>query len=415
MLTFERIRELRHQREQLLREMRALLEKAEREKRDLTAQEQAEWAEYEKRIEALGKEIAELEHRIGYVPGQQAYRAAWSGHERSESIRGTALYRKAFRAWVAGAHDSLGADEREALRHGVELRALGAAAGASGGYLVPQTLQRQIERRMAEISPVLNLVTRLRTASGEVLRYPTVDDTANQAQIVSENTLLAEQDVTFGQVQIGAFTYSTGVVRISLQLLQDSAFDLEEFLAEVFADRLGRALQDHVTNGDGTTQPEGILNAIPASQVVQGATGQTDSVTYDDLVSLIHAVDPAYRSSPRAAFMMHDTTLAALRRLKDSSGRPLWQDSLQAGEPSRLLGYRVIVNNDMPQMAANAKSIVFGDFSKYILREVGQGLVVQRLNERYAEYLQVALLGFARYDGRVLQPAAFAIYQNSAT
>ncbi|MDQ7039783.1 MAG: phage major capsid protein, partial [Rhodothermus sp.] len=204
-------------------------------------------------------------------------------------------------------------------------------------------------------------------------------------------------------------------VRVSLQLMQDSAFDLEEFLADIFADRLGRALQDHITNGDGTTQPEGILTAIPAAQTVVGATGQTTSVTYDDLVTLIHSVDPAYRSSPRAAFMMHDTTLAALRRLKDNSGRPLWQDGLQAGEPPRLLGFRVIVNNTMPQMSASAKSIVFGDFSKYILREVGQGLVVRRLDERYAEYLQTALLGFARYDGRVLQPAAFAVYQNSAT
>ena len=410
MLTFERIRELRAQREQLVREMEALLKKAEAEKRDLTAAERADWEEYQQRINELTNEIGELERRLGgYEFG--AYKAVY---ERTESVRGLELYRRAWRAWIAGDDDALGPDEREALRQGLERRALGIGTPSAGGYLVPETMQRQIERRLAEISPVINLVTRIRTTSGEDLMIPTVDDTANSATIVSENTALAEQDVSFGQIKIGAYTYSTGIVRISLQLMQDSAFDLEAFLAEVFADRLARALQDHITSGDGTTQPEGILTAIPSGQIVQGATGQTTSVTYDDLVDLVHKVDPAYRSSQRAAFMMHDATAAALKKLKDSNGRPLWQDGLQAGEPARLLGYRVIVCNAMPPMAAGAKSIIFGDFSKYVLREVGSGLVVRRLDERYAEYLQTAVLGFARYDGRVLQPYAFACYQNSA-
>jgi len=411
MLTFERIRELRAQREQILREMKAMVKRAEAERRDLTAAERAEWDRFEERLKELSKEIDALEARLGpYNVGAYQY-----VYTQTESPRGLELYRRAWRAWIVGDDDALGPDEREVLRQGMERRALGTTTGASGGFLVPETMQRQIERRLSEVSPVLNLVTRLRTASGEPLTIPTVDDTANSAVIVNENTALAEQDVSFGQVKLGAFMYTTGIVRISLQLAQDAAFNLEDFLAEVFADRLGRALQDHITNGNGTTEPEGILTAIPSSQIVTGATGQTDSVTYDDLVDLIHRVDPAYRSSPRAAFMLHDTTAAALKKLKDNQGRPLWQDGLQSGEPARLLGYRVVVNNAMPQMGANAKSIVFGDFSKYILREVGSGLVVRRLEERYVEYLQTAVLGFARYDGKVLQPAAFSIYQNAAT
>jgi HK97 family phage major capsid protein len=151
-----------------------------------------------------------------------------------------------------------------------------------------------------------------------------------------------------------------------------------------------------------------------------GTTGQTLTVTYDDLVDLVHSIDPLYRG-PRARFMLHDSSLKVIQKLKDTQNRPIWvaglgEPSLAAPNPSTILGYPYTINPDMPVMAANAKSILFGDFSNYLVREVTD-FTVLRLVERYAEYLQVAFIGFQRVDGNLINAGTNPIkfYQNSAT
>jgi HK97 family phage major capsid protein len=207
--------------------------------------------------------------------------------------------------------------------------------------------------------------------------------------------------------------YTSKLVRVSLQLLNDNAFDLESWLAGVLGRRIGRAQNQHFTTGTGTAQPEGVqTNAVIGKT---GATGQTTSVTYDDLIDLIHSVDPAYRNSGRAQFMLNDASLSAARKLKDGQNRPLWEPSIQVGTPDGLLGYGYTINQDMPVMAANAKSIMFGDFyAGYLIRDV-QDVQLLRLAERYADYLQVGFLAFARTDGTPQDTAAYRAYRNSAT
>jgi HK97 family phage major capsid protein len=251
------------------------------------------------------------------------------------------------------------------------------------------------------------------TESGVTLPWPTNDDTGNVGAILAENTQVTEQDVTLGQQDIGAFMYTSKLVRVSLQLLNDSVLDFENWLARKLGERIGRIQNTHFTTGTGTAQPEGIqTNAVVGKT---GATGQTTSVTGDDLIDLVHSVDPAYRNSGRVQFMLADGTLGSVRKLKDGNGQYLWQPSVQSGVPDRILGYGYTVNQDMPTMAASAKSILFGDFfAGYLIRDV-QDVQTLRLAERYADFLQVGFLAFARADGTPQDAAAVRAYRNSAT
>jgi len=221
-----------------------------------------------------------------------------------------------------------------------------------------------------------------------------------------------QQDVAFGQLVLGAFKYSSKMVLVSVELMQDNSINLANFLGEALGTRIGRITNNHFTTGAGTTLPKGIVTAATSGKV--GLTGETTSLIFDDLVDLEHSVDPAYRQNGR--FMFHDKTLAALKKIKDSQQRPLFLPGLSVNAPDTILGYPYTVNQDMPQMAANAKSVVFGDLSKYIIRDV-LGITLLRLDERYAEFHQVAFLAFARFDGNLLDAGTHPVkyFQNSAT
>jgi HK97 family phage major capsid protein len=311
----------------------------------------------------------------------------------------------------------LTSEERSALRtgwvDGKELRAQGVATGAAGGYLVPPAFRAKMVEAQRFFSSMRDVAEVITTETGATLPWPTADDTANVGAILGENTQVTEQDVTLGQADIGAYTYTSKLVRVSLQLLNDAAFDFETWLAAKLGQRIGRAQNAHFTTGTGTAQPEGVqTNAVIGKT---GASGQTTSVTYDDLIDLIHSVDPAYRNSGRARFMLNDATLAAARKLKDAQGRPLWEPSVQVGVPDGLLGYGYTINQDMPAMAAGVKSILFGDFAAgYLIRDV-QDVQLLRLSERYADYLQVGFLAFARTDGTPQDTAAYRAYANAAS
>src|SRR5208282_3814552 len=225
--------------------------------------------------------------------------------------------------------------------------------------------------------------------NGTTPNYPTTGTlpTANPGNVLAS------------QVTFGAYKGSTGLVRVSLELMQDSAFSLEAFLKEAFAVRLGRGYEYYLTLGTGSNAPLGIIPAITASnpgivtaagQFNSGAaTGNTsaNSIGYQDLVNLIHSVDPTYRRG--AKLMFHDQTLASFKRLVDSFGRPLWVPSVKEGEPNMLCGYPYVINQAFPQIAASAAGVVaFGQWSKFVARKV-RDLSIVRLDERFADYGEV--------------------------
>jgi HK97 family phage major capsid protein len=387
---------------------------------ELSAEDRSAWDAALADVERLSADIEREERhaRLSSVDYSQVIDATKEADaERHGGEDRAAAYANAWRSWVREGTTELSSEERSTLRSGwfdgKELRAQGVATGAAGGYMVPAPFRAKLIEAQKFYSSMRDVAEVITTETGATLPWPTNDDTANIGAILAENSQVTEQDVTLGTNDIGAYMYTSKLVRVSLQLLNDNAFDLESWLAGVLGRRIGRAQNQHFTTGTGTAQPEGVQTNSVIGKT--GTTGQTTSVTYDDLIDLIHSVDPAYRNSGRAQFMLNDTTLAAARKLKDSQNRPLWEPSIQVGVPDGLLGYGYTINQDMPVMAANAKSVLFGDFyAGYLIRDV-QDVQLLRLAERYADYLQVGFLAFARTDGTPQDTAAYKAYRNSAT
>ena len=322
-----------------------------------------------------------------------------------------------FNKWCAFGFRGLDTDERQWLQDRRDTTGIYGAQSvgtdSEGGYLVPTEFRRMLEQAMLAFGGMRQVSTILRTAGGGQLEMPTVDDTSNTGALLAENAADAEQDVVFGQVLLDAYKYTSRIVRVSVELMQDSAFSMDTVLANLLGERLGRITNTHFTTGTGTAQPNGVVTASTQGKV--GQTGQTTTIIYDDLVDLEHAVDPAYRvQNPR--WMMNDASLAVIKKLADSQGLPLYVPAIAGGTPDTILGYPYTINQDVVTMSANAKSVLFGPFSKYMIRDV-LGITLRRLVERYAEYHQVAFVAIMRADGDLLDAGTNPIqhYANSAT
>jgi len=205
-----------------------------------------------------------------------------------------------------------------------------------------------------------------------------------------------------GNVNLGAFTYTSGLVRVSQELMQDTAFDLSNFLARVFGERFARVVNTHCTTGDGVAKPSGFLTEATLGQ----SSENTASIRSDELIELEHSLDMAYRR--KARWMMSDDALRALRKEKTMGGQYMWQPNPVEGEPDMLLGYPYVINNDMPTVAPSAKAAAFGDFSKYFIRRI-TGARVLRLVERYADYNQIAVVAFQRWDEALIDAGTHPI------
>lgn len=272
----------------------------------------------------------------------------------------------------------------------------------TGGYTVADDMMQALEIALLKFGAMRQVSQVIRTATGGPLPIPTTNDTSNKGRLLSENTAATETEMTFGQLVLDAYKYSSDYVLASVEFLQDSSIDVNGFLGTALGTRIGRLQNDHFTTGDGSSKPRGIVAAAASSSVTFSGTA---TITYDNVVDLIHSVDPEYRVG--AKFMFHDGALKMLKKVKvlqysgDTAGVPLWQPSLVAGQPDLIHGYPYVVNQSMATPAGSAKSILFGDFSKYIIRDVRQ-VELLRLNERYAEQHSVAFLAFARADGDLL-------------
>lgn len=292
--------------------------------------------------------------------------------------------------------------------------AMGVDVGSTGGFLVPDGFMQTIVDAQKAYGGMIGVSTPIDTGTGNPLPIPTDNDTTNIGAIVGENTSMSDgADVAFGAVVLGAYMYSSKPVKVSLQLLQDSFFDIDAFLANKLGIRIARAVNAHLTTGTGASQPRGVVTAATVGQT--GTTGETTSIIFDDLIELKHSVDPAYRTNAR--FMMNDTSLKIVRKLKDSQGRYLWEPgSTVAGTPSTIDGDPYTINQDMPSMGANAQPIAYGDFSNYYVRRVA-GAQLMRLTERYADVGQVGFLLFQRWDGNLVDAGTHPVklFQNSAS
>jgi HK97 family phage major capsid protein len=320
-------------------------------------------------------------------------------------------YRDAFYAMLrAGGNVSdLSNEHRAVLRAGVvkdgEFRAQTAGTTTAGGFTVPTTLANFIIKSMAAWGPMYddNICTTINTASGERINIPTVDDVATAVAKHSEGVALTDDggvDAVFGQKALDAFVFDTEFVRWSLELSQDSIFNMEQLLGELLGERLGRRANVELTTGDGTGDPNGIVTASTLGKTAALA----GAITTDELIDLQHSVDPAYRQSPKARFMFNDSTMAAIRKLKGGDGQYIWQmGDIRSNVPGTLLGSPYSVNQAMASIATGNRSVVFGDFGKYYVRKVGSP-VIGVMRERFWPDLGIA--GLIRLDGELGDTAA---------
>jgi HK97 family phage major capsid protein len=451
------IKGLREKRATLAEEASSILKKSSDEGReDLRGDEEEHWQNLHKEIDSLTKNIEmresqeDLERKLEQSAGRRtepvppgagdpdrppstmAVRAA----RRSEEDRGEAL-----RGWLLAGTPNRPSPEayQRAKRIGVDLdakqivlnmstRAMrtldptepweyrvaqGVGTGGIGGYTVPDEMMRELEIALLSFGGMRQRSTVIRTSSGADLPFPMVDDTSNVGAIVGENLTQTEQGVTFTSLVLNSFKYTSKYILVSVELLQDSAVNIPQMVGRLLAERIGRITNTHFTTGDGNAKPRGIVPAATLGRT--GATGQVTSIIFEDLIDLEHSVDIAYRR-PNGSFMMADSTLKSLKKMVDTTThRPLWMAGFAVREPDTILGYPYTINNDIAVMAAGAKSILFGDLSKYIIRDVTEILLL-RLDELFALYQQVCFLAFSRHDGDLLDAGTHPVkyYANAA-
>jgi HK97 family phage major capsid protein len=272
---------------------------------------------------------------------------------------------------------------------------------SQGGFLTNEEPTNELLSAMKEFGGMREAATVFSTATGNIIPWPTTDRTANKGSIVGQNKSVGAATArTFGTVNIGAHMYTSGSIAIPFQLLQDSGIDVEAEVVGGLAESLQRGQNEDFTLASGNAEPRGIVPA--ASLGKTGAAGQTTTATFDDLIDMEHAVDPAYRRQG-CQWMFHDTTLKMLKKIKDGEGRPIWlPDYAAANVPAQLMGYAYVINQDMAVMAASAKSMLFGNLKKYRIRDVMGYLLFRMTDSAYTLLGQVGFVAFLRSDGNFI-------------
>lgn len=327
----------------------------------------------------------------------------------------------ALRAFLAGGLAALSAEQVRTMqaRQNSDIRAaMSTTTPAEGGYTVATEYYRELEQAMKAFGGMRAVSSIIRTSTGATMNFPTADATAEVGEIVGQNVAVALGETTFGNTALDVYKYSSKKIALPFELVQDSFLDIEAYVRELLAIRLGRIQNAHFTTGTGTAQPRGVVTGSTVGKT--GTTGQTTSVIYDDLVDLEHSVDPAYRSMPGVGFMMHDSSLKVVRKIKDSQARPIfvpgYEQGNPGGAPDRLLNRPVFINQDVASMAANAKSILFGPFSKYRIRDVMDLTLFRMTDSAFTLNGQVGFVAFMRSGGNLVDAGgAIKHYANSAT
>lgn len=381
---------------------------------ELEAQHDAAMAEYDR----IGKQIEREEQVVGLEKRAEELRKTQrpvkkDGEAPAHDDGGDGLsYREVFHKFLASGADlgELEPEERAVLKRGAapkeaEKRMQTAGTTTAGGFTVPTELADQIIKSMKMWGPMYDedICTVINTSSGNPIKLPTVDDTAVATAQHTEGTALTDDgsaDATFGQKSLDSFGYDTKFVKFSLELARDSIFNMEVLLGSLLGERLGRRANVELTTGDGTGDPNGIVTASSLGKTAAAAA----AITYDEIIDLVHSVDPAYRQSPKVRFMFNDLTLAAIRKLKDGNGQYIWtMGDVQGGVPGNILGYRYSINQAMANIATGNKTMIFGDMGKYYVRKVGAPLIGV-LRERFWPDLGIA--GLIYLDGELGDAAA---------
>ena len=397
--------ELRNKRAQKFTAARAFLESRRNSEGFLSAEDDAAYARMETEITDLGNEIARME-RLEEMDAQLAkpvttpITAKPDAGAKMDTKTGRAsdAYKKAF--WNATRHkDRISSELKNALQEGTD---------SEGGYLVPDEFENTLVQGLTD-NAIIRAHAHVITTSSGLHKIPVVAAHGSAAWIDEEGAY-TESDETFGQVQLDAHKVGT-VIKVSEELLNDSAFDLESYIASEFVRRIGDKEEEAFLVGNGTGKPTGILNATGGGQVGV-TTASATAITADELIDLFYSLKAPYRKN--AIWILNDSTIKAIRKLKDSTGNYLLQPALKDGEVSTLLGRPYFTSAYAPEIGAGRKTVVFGDLSYYWIGD-REGISFKRLNELYAGNGQVGFLASKRLDGKTVLPEAIKILQQKAS
>lgn len=415
------IKQLREQRAAKATEARKLLEENTGDSwtDEISAKVEEIYAEIERidaKIELLEKQ-ARIDAEAGADEAGQEAHARAEAEATPEQRERMGAYNKAFKNFLVYGERGISSEEAKILHTGIQAAQSGQQSnGSQGGYLVPTGWGGQLLEALKSFGGMRDVARIIQTSNGNPIPWPTVDETNEEGEIVPENTAATSQDITFGTTQIGAYKYSSKVFTVPLELLMDQGegVDIEAFIRRSAATRIARIQNRYHTTGSGTNQPLGQVTAAVAGKI--GATGQATDVEFDDLTDLEHSIDPAYRMMPGVGWMFHDTTLRSLKKKKDADNRPIWVPGHTTKEPDTINGYGYTINQDMPVMAADARSILFGKLDEYLIRDVMEVTLFRFDDSPFVTKGQIGFLAWARADGRPItagQPVKF--YQNSTS
>ena len=379
---------LREKRANLWNETKAFLESHRAEDGTVSAEDNATYEKMEADVVALGKEIDRLERQAAIdremdQPTASPLVSRPAAPAAQKQGRASDEYKTAF--W--------GMIRNRSASHAV-MNALQIGTDSEGGYLVPDEYERTLVQGLEEENVLRSLCTVIQTSSGD-RKIPLVASHGTASWVDEEGTIPDSDDV-FGQISIGAHKVAT-MIKVSDELLQDSVFNVESYIAAEFARRIGAAEEEAFITGNGTGKPTGLLHATNGAGT--GVTTAGAALTADEIFDLVHSIKSVYRK--KAVFLLNDSTLKAIRKLKDGQGQYLWQPGLKEGQPDTLLNYRLVTSPFMPEIAAGNKVILFGDFKSYWIAD-RQGRSFQRLNELYAVTGQVGFRATQRVDGRLV-------------
>lgn len=387
-----KILEMRENRANLWDKAKAFLEGHKDEKGLLNAEDTATYERMEKEITDLGAAI-EREERAAAIENEMNKATSKPILDRvekpeAEDKKGTAskTYNREF--WNA-LRGRFNANTRNALEEG---------EASEGGYLVPEEFDKTLIMGLEENNKLRSLATVIRTSGTH--KIPIVSEHGT-ASWLDEEGQYQESDEVFGQISLGAFKIGTAI-KVSEELMNDSMFNLEAYLAAEFSRRIGNAEESAFITGNGSGKPYGLAHATYGASTGV-TTASATAITADEIIDLVYSLKSPYRTN--ASFLLNDASVKAIRKLKDGQGQYLWQPGIKEGEPDRLLGYRMVTSGYAPAIEASAKPIFFGDF-KYLWIADRQGRIFQRLNELFAMTGQVGFRGMQRVDARVVLPEA---------
>ena len=368
----------------------------------LAAEDVATYEKMEADVVNLGKEIDRLERQVALDAELNKPTAdpltSKPAQPTAEQKTGRAsdAYKKAF--WNAIRSKNPRPEILNSLVEGTD---------SEGGYLVPDEFERTLVQKLTAANVLRPLCHVIQTSFGD-RKIPVVASKGTADWVDEEGTYPLSDD-TFSQVVLGAYKLAT-MIKVSEELLSDSIFDIEGYVSEQFGKRIGDKEEDAFLTGNGVSKPIGILNATGGAEVGVTTAGAA-TITGDELIDLVYSLRAPYRKG--AVFVLNDTTVKLLRKLKDGDGQYLWRPGITENAPDTILGHRIVTSEFMPGVSAGNKSIAFGDFSYYWIAD-RQGRTFKRLNELYATTGQIGFLASQRLDGKLILPEAIKVLQQKA-